>query len=66
MIEQAKGVIMEQEGCTSEQAFDVLRKASQRSNVPVRELAVLSWQAVPPELDLQLAGQRGMTGQFPS
>jgi two-component system, response regulator / RNA-binding antiterminator len=41
VIEQAKGVIIEQEGCTAEQAFDLLRKASQRSNVPVRELAVL-------------------------
>jgi ANTAR domain len=39
VIEQAKGVIMEQTGCTAEQAFDLLRKASQRSNVPVRELA---------------------------
>jgi ANTAR domain len=41
VIEQAKGVIMEQEGCTAEQAFDLLRKASQSSNVPIRELAVL-------------------------
>jgi hypothetical protein len=41
VIEQAKGMIMDQEGCTAEQAFDLLRKASQSSNVPVRELAVL-------------------------
>jgi ANTAR domain len=40
VIEQAKGIIMEQRGCTAEQAFDILRQASQRSNVPVRELAV--------------------------
>jgi uncharacterized protein (DUF3084 family) len=39
VIEQAKGMIMEQGGYTPEQAFDLLRKASQRSNVPVRELA---------------------------
>jgi hypothetical protein len=39
VIEQAKGMIMDQEGCTAEQAFDLLRKASQSSNVPVRELA---------------------------
>ena len=39
VIEQAKGIIMAQEGCTGEQAFDLLRKASQRSNVPLRELA---------------------------
>jgi hypothetical protein len=41
VIEQAKGMIMEQEGCTAEEAFDLLRKASQSSNVPVRELAAL-------------------------
>ena len=34
VIEQAKGMIMDQEGCTAEQAFDLLRKASQSSNVP--------------------------------
>jgi hypothetical protein len=39
VIEQAKGILMDQEGCTAEQAFDLLRKASQSSNVPVRELA---------------------------
>jgi hypothetical protein len=41
VIEQAKGMFMEQEGCIAEQAFDLLCKASQRSNVPIRELAVL-------------------------
>jgi hypothetical protein len=39
VIEQAKGIIMEQNGCTAEEAFDLLRKASQRGNVPVRDLA---------------------------
>ena len=39
VIEQAKGIIVAQEGCTAEQAFDLLRKASQRSNVLLRELA---------------------------
>jgi hypothetical protein len=52
VIEQAKGVIMHQNGCTEEQAFDLLRKASQRSNVPVRELAariVASYQPQAPK-----------------
>jgi ANTAR domain-containing protein len=52
VIEQAKGVIMHQNRCTEEQAFDLLRKASQRSNVPVRELAariVASYQPQAPE-----------------
>lgn len=39
VIEQAKGIIMAQSACDSAQAFDLLRRASQRSNVPVRELA---------------------------
>ena len=39
VIEQAKGIIMAQNHCGHEQAFDLLRRASQRSNVPVRGLA---------------------------
>jgi ANTAR domain len=39
VIEQAKGIIMAQSHCGHAQAFDVLRRASQRSNIPVRELA---------------------------
>jgi hypothetical protein len=39
VIEQAKGIIMAQSRCGAAEAFDTLRRASQRSNVPVRELA---------------------------
>jgi anti-anti-sigma regulatory factor len=39
VIEQAKGIIMAQSACGDSEAFDMLRRASQRSNVPVRELA---------------------------
>ena len=39
VIEQAKGILMAQRGCGPEQAFDILRRASQRSNVKVRDLA---------------------------
>jgi ANTAR domain-containing protein len=49
VIEQAKGVIMHQNRCTEEQAFDWLRKTSQRSNVPVRELAVRIVASYQPE-----------------
>jgi hypothetical protein len=38
-IEQAKGIIMAQSHCPEGQAFDALRRASQRLNVPVRDLA---------------------------
>ena len=40
-IEQAKGIIMAQHRCGPEEAFDLLRRASQRTNIKVRELAAL-------------------------
>jgi hypothetical protein len=39
VIEQAKGIIMAQQRCGPEQAFDLLRQASQRTNVKVHVLA---------------------------
>jgi AmiR/NasT family two-component response regulator len=39
VIEQAKGIIMAQSRCAEAETFEILRRASQRSNVPVRELA---------------------------
>ncbi len=39
VIEQAKGIIMAQCGWSEEQAFDALRRASQRENIKVRDLA---------------------------
>ena len=39
LIEQAKGILMAQTGCGAEHAFDMLRLASQRSNIKVRDLA---------------------------
>ncbi|MGK5518110.1 GAF and ANTAR domain-containing protein [Micromonospora sp. URMC 107] len=39
VIEQAKGMIMAERRCTPEQAFAVLRKASQDSNRKVRDVA---------------------------
>lgn len=38
-IEQAKGILMARSGCSPEEAFDMLRQASQRTNVPVRQVA---------------------------
>jgi GAF domain-containing protein len=38
-IEQAKGIMIAREGCTPEQAFDILVRASQRTNVKLRDLA---------------------------
>jgi AmiR/NasT family two-component response regulator len=39
VIEQAKGILIAQVGCTPDEAFGLLRAASQRTNVPVRDLA---------------------------
>ena len=39
VIEQAKGVLMAQRNCDAEQAFEVLRQASQRYNRKLREIA---------------------------
>ena len=39
VIEQAKGIIMAQSQSGDAQAFDLLGRASQRGNMPVRELA---------------------------
>src|SRR5215831_10896139 len=41
VIEQAKGIIMAQQGCPEDQAFMALRRASQRENVKVRDLAAM-------------------------
>jgi hypothetical protein len=43
VIEQAKGVLMAQHRCGPEEAFDLLRRASQRANV---KLSVLAAQIV--------------------
>jgi hypothetical protein len=39
VIEQAKGIIMAQSGWPEDKAFDALRRASQRENVKLRDLA---------------------------
>jgi GAF domain-containing protein len=38
-IGQAKGILMAQRKCTSDEAFEALRKVSQRRNVKLREIA---------------------------
>lgn len=39
VIGQAKGIIMARQGVTADQAFDILRRGSQRLNVKLREVA---------------------------
>lgn len=38
-IGQAKGILMERESCSADAAFDILRRASQRTNRKLREVA---------------------------
>jgi hypothetical protein len=39
VIEQAKGILMAQQRCGPDEAFDLLRRASQRSNIKISVLA---------------------------
>jgi GAF domain-containing protein len=39
LIGQAKGILMERQGCDADAAFDILRRASQRSNRKLRDVA---------------------------
>lgn len=39
VIERAKGVLIAREGCSDDDAFDILRRASQRENRKLREIA---------------------------
>ena len=39
VIEQAKGILMAQQGCGPEEAFELIRRASQLANIKVRVLA---------------------------
>lgn len=61
VIEQAKGILMAQTGCDAEQVFDMLRRASQHANIPVRDLASeIVCRAAAPGQD-----ERGAQGSIP-
>jgi GAF domain-containing protein len=52
IIDQAVGIVMAQQRCTSGEAFDILRQASQNRNVKLRDVAagvVTSISGRPPE-----------------
>lgn len=62
LIGQAKGILMAREGITADQAFDMLRRASQRLNVKLRDVAggVVDRSALPPSTSA--AGGEGDEG----
>ncbi len=55
IIGEAKGIIMERQTCTRDEAFDILRRASQRENRKLRDLAE--------ELVLRVEGRRRDSSQ---
>ncbi len=61
VIEQAKGILMAQTGCTADEAFDMLRRASQRSNTRVHALAsqIVQRTASGPRQGHRTAGKPG-------
>ena len=53
VIDQAIGIVMAQQRCTADDAFDILRRASQRRNVKLRDVAaglVMGISGQPPRL----------------
>jgi hypothetical protein len=60
VIEQAKGILMAQQRCGPDEAFDLLRRASQRANIKVSVLAahIVEQVASPaPAAGLRMRGQ---------
>ncbi len=51
VIGQAKGILMAQQDVSAAEAFDILRRASQRMNIKLRELAERVASRTPPEED---------------
>jgi GAF domain-containing protein len=58
VIGQAKGILMARQGLTEELAFDLLRRASQRLNMKLRDVAQAISEGKPPAPDLE-AGTTG-------
>jgi len=64
LIGQAKGILMAREGVDADQAFDMLRRASQRLNVKLRVVAgdVVGGTASPLESPPAANGEEGQAG----
>jgi AmiR/NasT family two-component response regulator len=60
VIEQAKGIVMAQQRCGSDEAFGLLRRASQRKNIKVSVLRarMVAQTAVPAACDSAPARDR--------
>ncbi|GGW38688.1 hypothetical protein GCM10010503_13590 [Streptomyces lucensis JCM 4490] len=49
LIDQARGILMAAHACTSDQAWDILREASQRTNLKLRQVAAAVTASAVPE-----------------
>ena len=49
VIGQAKGILMAQQNVSADEAFDILRRASQRMNIKLREVAERVASRTPPD-----------------
>ena len=56
VIDQAKGILMAQTGCTADDAFDMLRAASMRDNRKLHDVAVRLVASVVTRGDRRSAG----------
>ena len=64
LIGQAKGILMAREGVSADQAFDMMRRASQRLNVKLRIVAgdIVGGAASPPGSPPPANGEEGQPG----
>ncbi|MEU0197199.1 MULTISPECIES: ANTAR domain-containing protein [unclassified Streptomyces] len=65
VIDQARGILMATHGCTSDEAWHILREASQLSNTKLREVAAAVTASAesdgpPPSAELRTALQRAL------
>ncbi|MDP8937857.1 MAG: ANTAR domain-containing protein [Actinomycetota bacterium] len=49
VIGQVKGIVMAQQDVSADEAFDILRRASQRMNIKLREVAERVAARTPPD-----------------
>jgi len=64
VVEQAKGILMAQNRCGPDEAFDLLRRASQRANVKVSVLAAqMVEQMAAPEAEASGTVNRAQTAR---
>ncbi|MEU5534617.1 ANTAR domain-containing protein [Streptomyces sp. NPDC020362] len=49
VIDQARGILMAAHGCSAEQAWDILRETSQRSNTKLRDVAAAVTASTAPD-----------------